>query len=251
MSNRETSPWMWILGGCAFIALLGIIFVVVMGVLGYQFVKDVEELAKSPEKREERTLEMLGAQEIPSGYYAGLVVDIPFLGDVGGLTDTPPKENGEAGEPRERAFFFFNFRFMGDEKRQMEDFFTGKADDMEALEHVRVQGPIDLDFDDAEFIKLGQFEVNRYTAYYRVMRGGVELGRSRGDSLAAMMWIRCPEDTRNRFAAWVVPDPAQAGAGDAPGQEAAGDDSVDYSGTPADENSLTAFMSQFHLCGAH
>ncbi|HSR53744.1 MAG TPA: hypothetical protein VLV83_23205 [Acidobacteriota bacterium] len=255
---------MWILGGCAVIALIGVVFFAALGIMGYQFVRDMEELTTNPEMRRERVLEMLGAEQVPEGYYAGFVVGIPIVGDIVGLTDSPPQEDGEPGEPRERAFFYFSLRFMGDDKQQMEDFFTGKTDELEALENVQIQGPIDIEFRRAEFIKLGQFEVNQYTAYYRVMRGGVELSRSRGDSLAATMWIRCPDDSRGRFAAWVVPDPAALAAAGQPSSEAdtsaasssgpAGESSadapqVDYQGTPNDEESLAAFMSQFNLCG--
>ena len=235
--ERGTSPWVYIGIGCLAAFLVLVAVVVGLGYIGYRTVSGAIETMEDPVARANAAARILGADEIPQGYYPMVGMSIPFLVETAVLSDTPPDESGMVPGFNERGLIYVKTLRIGEQEQELRDFFDGKIDDPEALRNFE----IDLDVD--EMLDRGTFqEANRVLrwASYRgeVAANDIDSGRQRKRGLNAMVLIECPDDERLRFGIWFGPDPDPEAR---PGSPA-------LLGTPADPAAIQAFMSHFDVC---
>jgi len=243
--KRGTSPWVYIGIGCLAAVLLLVAVVVGLGYIGYRTVRGTLESMEDPVARAGAATRILGADELPDGYYPMVGMSIPFILETALLSDQPPDETGAVPGFRERGFIYVKTLRIGEQEQELRDFFDGKSTDPEALR----QFSIDLDID--EVLDRGVFEEADRTLRWAAYRGeiaadqpaggpreGRDRGRQRQQGLNAMVLIECSNDERLRFGIWFGPDPdPEAQAGDPA-----------LIGTPADSAAIQSFMSYFHVC---
>jgi hypothetical protein len=232
--------------GCLAAVLILVAIVVGLGYVGYRAVRGTIESMEDPAARADAAVRILGADELPDGYYPMVGMSIPFLVETAVLSDQPPDESGNVPSFRERGFIYVKTLRIGEQEQELRDFFEGKIEDPEALR----QFSIDLDIE--EMLGRGVFEEGDRTLRWAAYRGeiaadqpgdGLGDGGSRGrqsqDGLNAMVLIECPDDERLRFGIWFGPDP----------DPAAKDGSPALLGTPADATAIQSFMRHFDVCG--
>ena len=235
MSKKGLSPWIYFGCGCLAFALI-LVGACVGGVfmLG-KWGKDFGEQLADPVARTERAMEMLGTDQLPEGFNAQFFLSVPFFMDMVMLSDGEPVEyqEGEAQvESRdlgENALFYLSMRDMGDQREQFEKALDGKMDDADVN--------MNFDFDPELQLGSGEMELGSQHIRYSSFRG-----RFRDDSghdmpgIYTIMLIDCPSTSRLRMAFyWSQNDPG-------------GGVEADFSGTPADEDTLRSFMGHFDLC---
>ena len=230
--SRGTSPWVWIGCGCGVFLLLLALAVGGLGFLGYRGIQQIEKDMKDPVARALRAKEILGAERLPAGYHPILGISIPFFMDLAILSDREPEEDGKNEDLGDRGFLFVAIRAFGEPEQDLRDFFDGKKDRSEVVsEH------IDVEFE--EELADGELQIAGDHWRWIAFRGRIDTGERREHpAIASMMMLECGEEKRLRFALWFVPDPASE-------QDVL---ELDLSGTPADEEALTAFLSHFHPC---
>jgi hypothetical protein len=197
-----------------------------------------EAEARDPEARGDRVMSVLGTETLPEGYYPMMAFSIPFVMDTAMLTDEQPQ--GEGTEPNfgDRGFIYVKMlRLPGGDEEELRDYFEGRTDDTEVL---RDNG-INLDVD--EILGRGAIDEAGAELMYVVQRGGVSMGggrrgRERGEGLASMTLIECPDDSRVRIGIWFIADPDPEAAAE----------SLDLTGTPGDPTAIADFYSHFNLC---
>jgi len=227
--------------GCIVIVGMMAIAAGACGVWVYSEAQRFEAEARDPEARADRVLSILGADTLPQGYYPMIGISIPFVMDTALLTDEEPQDDGEEANFGERGFIYLKMlRLPGRDEEELRDFFEGCTDDTEVL---RDNG-INLDVE--EVIGRGTMETAGAELMYVIQRGRVAMnggrggrGRSRGEGLASMSLIACPDDSRVRIGIWFIPDPD-------PEAEAEG---LDLTGTPGDPAAMAEFYGHFNLCG--
>ncbi|MGH9319288.1 MAG: hypothetical protein ACRD21_18235 [Vicinamibacteria bacterium] len=77
--SKGIPAWAWV--GCGCVGALGAVplLVVAVGVWGVQKASQLAEDMADPDERAENALEVLGANEIPQGYYPLVAFSVPFL----------------------------------------------------------------------------------------------------------------------------------------------------------------------------
>lgn len=236
--TKSTSPWVWVAAGCGCAVLVAVLAVGGMGFFGYRWAKQVESEIKNPEQRRAKVLEVLGVEQMPTGYFPVMGLSIPFVMEMAILSDREPPP-GDVDTDRnsfdERGLFYIATIQSGRDRQRIQDYFDGKTHDLEGL---RQAG---LSFGRGDVVSRGTLTLPGAETRYVAERGEVSYGHSSGKrSITALALIDCAKDSRMRLAIWFGPDPAP----DAPVE------SLDLAGTPADEAALTAFLGQFRLCGA-
>ncbi len=217
----------WIAVGCGGAVLLAILVIGLLGWLGFQKVKTVQEELEDPEKRSARVLEILGANELPSGYYPGLGLEIPFIADIAFVVD---REVGDVENLSEVDFNEGNgFIFVRS---------RGKLGSQGKVSvgggEIRID-EADLDIQSRGIIAEGSLHLVDDDLTWETHRGTME-GQSQ-PSLLAMIRTRCPSK-RNAIGIWFGPDPD-------PNLPA---ESLDLSGTPADPAAIASFLQHFDFC---
>lgn len=252
--TSKYTVWHYVGCGCAVLAALAALGVGGMIWFGYRTAQNFTD----PAVREAKVQEMLGYDELPEGYHPGFALSIPFVMDMAMIGDRPlPSGDGMQGFEDEdlfedRGFMFFAMRRFG-----------GPED---------VRGETDYDFDADRTIGEGEVEAGGATVRYTAKVGTMETGGEAIRSIASEMEIDCG-DGKYRFAVWferaelAAEEGAEAEAapeGEATPAETAeaeaepvpdtdpipGSEPVeDFTGTPADEDALRAFLDHFQLCG--
>jgi hypothetical protein len=233
MSDKKF-PWGCVIGGC--LALVVAVVAVVGGVsyFGYRKVREVADEMKDPAAREAKALKMLGAEELPEGYFPVFSFTVPFLADLVVLGDEPPTAEGEPEGPGERGFIFFSLRSGEAQRRELEEFFAGQRQDTEILRQT------DINFRPREELGRGRLEAEGAAVRWVAYRGELDTKAQRHDAIVTLVSPSCgSESDRLRMGIWFGPDPAS----DMDAVE------LDLRGTPADPEALGAFLGHFDLCG--
>jgi len=246
---RKTSPWVYVAIGCGVAVVLAGIAVVVLGVFSYHKLKDFEAELKDPEARAAKVAEVLGAEELPTGYEPALALSIPFFMDMAILSDRPFPEGEEPGHRgemwEERGFLYFKMLSSARQRRELDDFFEGRIDDTDFLR----QSSINLQR--GEVIARGELTAGEASMRWVAQRGSVATGRgrSREDGLTTTVLIECPSDDRLRLGMWFGPGPPESLEATGEGARGEGAGGLDFTGTVADEAALTDFLGYFRFCG--
>ncbi len=237
---KRTSPWVYVGCGCALVLLIGALAMFFIGKGVFDRVQTMKEDMSNPQKREQRTREMLGYRTLPDGYYAGGALSIPLISDMAFLTDRQP--DGTAASRRSaNPIDFDQHGFM---------YMTVKLGRLPAGEDARKRmldkkgqsspwnnGTVRMESD--AVVSEGQLQAGGARIYYRAVRGDTYTNRDRHHGVATQMVVACPDD-RLRFAFWFGPDPGPD----------VSSSSLETSGTTADPKAITAFLDHFSLCGA-
>lgn len=229
---KRTSPWVYVAIGCGGALLLGVLGIVGVGVYGYRKAKQIEAEMKDPAARAAKVREVLGG-DVPDGYYPVVALSVPFLLDMAMLGDHPPDEKGAPNKRMDRGFVYVNSLGTGQQQDELKRYFEGKTDDAEVLRQTNIH--IDAD----ETIRRGVIDLPGQSTLYLAQRGNFAMNDRRSHGLTTLVFIDCPQDSRQRLGIWFGPDPA-------PGEPV---DTVDWSGSVADETALRDFIGRFQLCG--
>jgi hypothetical protein len=236
--KRTVSPWTYVGIGCGVVVLLSVIAIGACSWFGWRFAKqkaqELETELKDPAARESKALELLGASQLPEGYFPALSLSVPFVMEMVSLTDRPPAVDQKRIEPAfdERSFTYIHLRPKKADDPRLRDFFEGRTDDSSVLKDAGVN----FELGTGQILKRGVIDGSP-RLMYAVQRGRSPLQRAAADGLACLILIGCPGDDSLRIAIWTGPDPAPSAALDpAP------------AGSVADESAIASFMGQFSLC---
>lgn len=234
--SEGRSPWVYVGCACGCLVLLVLIVILVVGVAGFKTVEGLQATIEDPVKRAEVTQEILGYETMPEGYVAFLGIEVPFLFRLAMLANTALDEHGEIeGGSFERAFFYARPADWLKRDRDLRSIFEGQGDPLHAFEHwdqsdIRLRG--------AEQLGSGTVGVHGRDIRYAAARGTIRIDDAAFEGILAVIVVKCDERKRDGLGSWLLPDPDP----DAP----AG--SVNLTGTPADPEALSSFLSQFDLC---
>lgn len=87
-TRNSTSPWIYIGCGCLALAVFAVALVIGGGYFGYSTIRGYVEDLEDPQRRNERALELLGAERLPEGYYTLFFIPVPWVLDFVMLTDS-------------------------------------------------------------------------------------------------------------------------------------------------------------------
>lgn len=227
------SVWMVLGIGCL---VIGLIAVLGFGVCSYYAVrkaKEIQHTMSDPAARDAAACQLLGCEKLPEGYHAAVSVPIPFVVDTVILSD---KASGAAGQPStplmdKHGLLYVRLRVARDTDRRLEEFFLGKSNDYSVLKEHHVNIP------EGVILRRGVIEgTPRYL--YLVQRGHTSMEFTASESLMALTFADCPNDSQQRIVIWIGPTVPPAAEGQEP----------DLGGTVGDEAVLKTFLAQFNLC---
>jgi len=254
---KKTSPWMWVGLGCGGVALLCVVVLVAGGLFFYTRMKSFQKQFDDPAVRAQRVSEILGAKELPEGYYPFMTFSVPWVLDVVMLSDHEFVKPSK-GERREHSNFFDKWGFIyvrtpyrgRDDKWQ--EFLDGKRNPDELLQGRNVH------FHPRDTVAKGEIPgAGGATYHYVATRGEVEMGRDVKDGITTVIGVECPGDQKLRIGVWIGPDPtAKPAEGSAPPPAGApsgkpgeiGTAPAAFAGSTADEAAIRSFMDHFTLC---
>lgn len=234
MAAERRSPWLYALFGCLGLVLVIVVVIGALTFVGVRTARNIVADNEDPERRGQRALEILGADEAPGGFHAVAVVSVPFVIDMAILSDLPPGEEPWAGEFGERGFYYVQALWGGDDLRA---FFDGETSEAAALRDMGLE--IDLE----ENLGRGDLDREDVAARWATFRGSTMFGQGEQiGELVTLIEFDCPQDTRMRMGIWFGPAGETGGADET--QERDGTDSV-----PGSE-AIAAFLQPIHPCGA-
>lgn len=223
--------------GCVVIVGLMAIAAGACGVWVYSEAQRFDAETRDPEARGDRVMSVLGADSLPEGYYPMIGFSVPFVMETALLTDEAPAGDGTEPEFGDRGFIYLKMLRFGQDEAELRDYFEGRSDNADVLSENGVNINID------EVIGRNTMQQDGADLMYVIQRGNVSMGRrrgrDRGEGLASMALIECPDDSRLRIGIWFVPDPDPEAA----------PEELDLTGTPGDPEAMAAFYSHFSLCG--
>mgnify|MGYP001824584320 CR=1 FL=1 len=235
MADNQKSGFHYLGVGCLIAGVVIVLVGAVLGVSCYQWVQGVKDTMENPASRHDKVLDVLGAEELPDGYYPMLGISVPFLMDMAMLTDRPADEDGEVPDLGAKGLIFMSIRDIGGDREELDDFFNGRTDDAEALSKNNIN--IDLE----ERLAAGRIERSTGPILWVSHRGEMRSDDAHGrhDGLVTLLQITCPvEDKRNRLGIWFGPEP----------EIPEGEDEPMLAGTIADPTEVAAFVGHFRFC---
>ena len=234
MVAERRSPWVYVLLGCLGVLVLGALVVGGLVFFGVRTARNMAADNEDPERRRERALEILGADEAPGGYHAVGVISVPFVLDMAVLSDLAPGAEPWAGEFGERGFYYIQTRWGGDDLRA---FFDGETSEALALRNMGLE--IDLE----ENLGRGDLTREDVAARWATFRGSTMFGPGEQiGELVTLIEFDCPGDERMRMGVWFGPAAESRGA----------DATANHDGADSTPGSaaIAAFLEPIHPCGA-
>jgi hypothetical protein len=233
--EKGKSPWLYVGLGCGCLILFAVVAVVALIGFGVKTATNLKETIENPARRAEEVRDILGYDTLPEGYEPVLGLSAPMMFRLAVLANVAPDAEGEFHEPVERAFLVLRVAGWLTHDDDLREIFEGPGDPVRALEgwdeaNVHILG--------REPVGEGSVVVGDREWRYAAQRGDMLIQRTRLEGVIAVVVVKCGDGKRDGLAAWIVPDPE-------PEQPT---DSADFSGTPADPEALTAFLSRFDLC---
>ncbi|MEM1249378.1 MAG: hypothetical protein AAGA81_14940 [Acidobacteriota bacterium] len=235
MSEKQRTPgWVWAAFGCIFAAFAAAVFFVVVFVFGARKVREFEADLKDPVSREERVLEVLGADAMPDGFYPMVGFSLPFVFDMAMMTTTPPDESGEMAEGLgDEAFIYFKMLGRATQEEELYDFFEGKTNDPTVLRRQNISVNV------RKLLDRGVIERDDTTVLWVVNEGTFGMGGgSARDGLATLMLFQCPGQKRLRMGIWMAPGPEAPAEGE----------ELELTGTAGDPAEIEALVAGFRPC---
>jgi hypothetical protein len=232
MSDKKF-PWGCVLGGCAIVVVLVIVSIGGAGYFGVKKAKQFAEDIKDPAVRAKKVQKILGAEQLPEGYYPVIGMSVPFVIDFALLSDRQSHDDGEPDGPREKGFLFISVLSSEEQRREVDDFLEGRRSDTSFLKQQNIE------FDVHDELGRGSFEQEFQSIKWVSYRGEIEISDSKTDGITSVMMIKCSEESKRiRMGILFGPDPN-------PELEVS---EFNPTGTPADEAMMDAFMSHLRLC---
>ena len=228
--TKATSPWVWIGCGCGIVMLLAVAAVVGLGVFGARKARELQEEMLDPEAREEKALDILGAEAIPDGYHAMLGLKIPFLMEMAMLSDRPAAAGEEPQGFDERGFIYLKMITFGRQQEELRDFFEGKTDNADVLRRQNINLRV------GERLSNGEVEREDTELLWVAHRGNIDMMGSRSEGITSLMLFDCPQDHRMRLGIWFGPYSGES------------DSEANLAGTPADGAAVEAFVQGMRPC---
>jgi hypothetical protein len=228
--QKKKSPWLYVGIGCLVAVALLIIGVVGVGYFGYRYARQMAEDIKDPVAREAKVKAVLGARDIPSGYFPVLGLSIPFVMETAILSDREGIE-GDGPSFDQRGFIYVNM-LGGSQQQELRDFFEGKSTESSILRQQSVSVRA------GDIIRRGEIKDTERRVLYVAQRGTVEMRKAEVKGVTTLLLVECPGDTRARLGIWFGPDPDPS----APVK------SADFKGSPADEDEIRTFLGNFNFC---
>jgi hypothetical protein len=217
--ERKRPVWIWILGGCLLLVILGGVFVAGAVYWGGSKLMSMAEEQQDPETRAEKVREMLGASSLPPGYHAGFSVSLGVV-RTARLADDPDDEQAT------RRFVFNDSMRSSDSK--LDDYLAGTRGNVFEEMGTRIRSD--------EQLRDGEMEVNGQKVRYTIRRGEFTHSEVATPGLMTVMRIGCDDD-RERWAVW-----AQRESPATPTPQ------IELDGSVADETAIRAFLSHFNVC---
>lgn len=252
--KQSTSPWFYI--GCGCLALVVIVLAAVVGggFMGYSKMRGYVEDLNDPERRNDRALELLGAEEMPEGYFTLFFVPVPWLFDFVMLTDSEAANQSLEAIEQEMdpdllgGHIFFYLR-------------ASEAADDQTFGIVRRDlgdGRIRIEVSDQRFISRQQLSQGSLTLGRQEIEWTGHLGAfqdeggAQYDGLYSVISVSCG-DSAMRSAVWFQRSDLQQEMTqetvNAPNTvELPPIAAAEVPGTPVDPAALEAFMGHFDLC---
>ena len=226
MAKEKSKTMMVLAVGCGVLLLL--VGLAIVG--GVFFVKNqVDEIQADLKDPSTKTLEILGAEQLPPGYYPQFAFDIFKQVRISIISNVP--KTGEDPEMGEDGMMYFSIPFLKVDQ-EARGFFDGTNNDTRVL---RDNG-INIDVD--EVVARGVLNLKGQEMPYVVSRGRVQTDNGNVDGLNAVVLIECDGKSRTSFALRYQEDPDP----NAPAEE------LDLSGTPCSPENLAAFFDHFDFC---
>ena len=230
-TEKKYTAWHYVGCGCAILFVLAVLGIGGCFWMVTNWGRQMQAELEDPEARAAKARSLLGYEELPEGYHAGISFSVPLVMDVVILGDRelPAGDDLQSLESegdlfRERGFLYFKMRSFG-----------------QGREAVREEMDMDVDFVPDELVAEGEVEAGGATVRYIAELGETALGTGRIPSVQTELEIDCG-DGFFREAVWFEPIP-----GAEPGQEEVPEESL--AGTPADEAALKRFLDHFRFCG--
>ena len=219
--------------GCLGLVVLAVVVIGGLTFVGVRAARNIAADNEDPGRRQDRALEILGADEAPGGFHAVGVISVPFVIDMVVLSDLPPGAEPWSGEFGERGFYYVQTRWGGDDLRA---FFDGETSEAPALRD------LGLEFDLEENLGRGDLGREDVSARWATFRGSTmfEQGEHFGE-IVTLIEFDCPGDERMRMGIWFGP------AGESRRVDAVEDDDTADS-TPGSE-AIAAFLEPIRPCG--
>ncbi len=234
MAADRRSPWVYVLLGCLGLVVLAVVVIGGLVFFGVRTARNIAVDNEDPERRRERALEILGADEAPGGYYPAGVISVPFVIDMAVLSDLVPGAEPWAGEFGERGFYYVQTRWGGDDLRA---FFDGETSEAPALRDMGLE--LDLE----ENLERGDLDRQDVAARWATFRGSTMFGSGEQiGEFVTLIEFDCPGDERMRMGIWFGPA-AESRSADVAEDDGAGDS------VPGSE-AIAAFLEPIHPCGA-
>lgn len=252
--KRSTSPWIYVGCGCLTLILIVVAVVVGGGFVGYSKMRGYVEDLNDPERRNVRALELLGADQMPEGYFTLFFVPVPWVFDFVMLTDseaanqTLEEIDQEIDPDLLSGHIFFYLR-------------SSSVTDQETFGVVRRDlgdGQVRIEVSDQRFIsrqQIGQgtLTLGRQELHWTGHRGAFEDERGEQfEGIYSVIEVSC-NDNAVRSAVWfqstteenveVEGVEALDGAASPEAVEA-----IEIIGSPAHADTLEEFMGHFDLC---
>lgn len=259
MSERTTSPWIYIGLGCLLAVVLAVGSCLALGWFGMQKAREMGEEMTDPVQRKQKVLATLGAEELPPGYHPVMAFSMPLgVMEMVMLGDEPPKTDEEGrsvpSELGDRGFIYVSHRTFGDEKEKLRAYLKGESRDPGPLDNL----DIDAGLDYTEVLRRGRIEVGEVGYLYAAQRGDLRgtpaqrgaLGGAgaSAEGLGTTFMVECPgDDSRLRVGLWFAPVPESAGFPEGETEEVELDSEA-LKGTPVDEEALRELVGYFDLC---
>lgn len=233
-AGAESPPERRSLLGCGCGGAVALVLVIIVGLawFGYRQGDRFRDALADPESRAAASREILGYRELPPGYHPMGGFSVPFVMEMGMLSDLDPGPGETVAGPEEafgrRGFVFMATRGSDGRERELREYFRGERDRASFFEE------IDRLFAGEEALGRGSVRAGGAEVLYVAERGRMELGGGTEPTVLARLLVECGGDSRLRAAMWFEPAP-EAGAG--------------YGGTPADPEALERFLDHFRFCG--
>lgn len=228
----KRSPAVYIGIGCASVIAVMLVLGGGCAVWLYNRGQQIEADMADPVTRKTRVLEVLGADALPPGYHAAVAVSVPFVMDLAILGDQAPDADGEVDTFGDYGFLYVKMIRWGQNDEELRDFFEGRTSDASVLRDNGIGITVD------EIIARGVFSDDTTEVMYVAQRGDVGFRGRRGSGITSIVRIGCEGDSRERLGIWFGPDPDSEAA----------IETLDLTGTPADEVALREFLDHFSFC---
>jgi hypothetical protein len=239
MATKKKSGFHYFGIGCLIVGVIGVIGGIALTFWLFRWADEVKETIKDPASRKQQAMDILGAEQLPEGYYAMLGVRVPFILETAILTDQEPDEGEEPPGMGKQGLLYFSMRSFGRDRDDLDAFFRGETDDPAVLRKHNVQ--MDLD----ERVASGVIERTSGPINWVSHRGemdSMEVG-GRHEGLVTLLQIHCDGDNRNRLGVWFAPAPE-----DFSGDEAEGEVEPGLEGSIADPAQVKVFVGHFRFC---